>query len=260
MRILVTGGTGVLGRELVREADGGYTVRVMSRRDPKTNPWPHLEWAQADLRTGRGLQAAVTDVQTIIHAATSPLLHPNAVDVEGTRRLLEQARAVGVAHFVYISIVGVDQIPFPYYKRKYQAERLVREAGIPWSILRVTQFHTLIDQFLQPLTWLPMVLFPTDFKSQPIDPGVVAERVCKAVVADPAGYLPNLGGPKVHTFGEMAQVWMAARGLRRRLIRLHIPGKAAQGFRLGLNTCPEHKDGRITWADWLQRKYGHLRP
>ncbi|MEW6324428.1 MAG: NAD(P)H-binding protein [Nitrospirota bacterium] len=263
MRILVTGGTGALGRELVPKLlAGGHWVRVLSRHDPQQNPWPAAEWAQADLRADGGLTRAVWDVQVIVHAATSPFLFTNAVDVEGTRRLLGAARAAGVAHVLYVSIVGVDRIPFPYYRRKLRAEQLVRASGLPWSIARLTQFHALIDRVLAPLEWLPAALLPLDFQVQPIAPEDAARQICDGLAAGPAGLLPDTGGPEVHSIDAMARMWLHARRMRlharrmrRLLLRLPVPGRAAEGFRRGLNTCPERRVGRITWAQWVRRRY-----
>ena len=114
-RILVTGGNGVLGRQIVAKLSARYTVRVMSRR-PARAAVSMVEWAQADLETGDGLKAALADVSAIIHAASNPFKHSRQVDVNGTRRLMEQARTAKIAHVIYISIVGIDRIPYPYYQ------------------------------------------------------------------------------------------------------------------------------------------------
>src|SRR3990172_12933053 len=150
-RVLITGGTGVLGSEVAsRLAPAGYTVRVMSRRAAPAEG-ARTEWAQAQIETGEGLAEAVAGVDVIVHAASSPFRRTREVDVEGTRRLLEVARAAGVAHFVYISIVGIDRIPLPHYKAKLAAERLIEESAVPYSILRAPQFFTLMDDFLRNL-------------------------------------------------------------------------------------------------------------
>src|SRR3990172_11470166 len=110
-RVLITGGTGVLGRELApRLAQAGYTVRVMSRRAARAEG-VQTEWAQAQIETGEGLAGAVAGVDAIVHCASRPFRRTRGVDVEGTRRLLEAAKAASVSHFVYISIVGIDRIP-----------------------------------------------------------------------------------------------------------------------------------------------------
>ncbi|MGH2593675.1 MAG: SDR family oxidoreductase [Anaerolineae bacterium] len=256
-RILVTGGTGVLGRQLVTKLDqAGYTVRVMSRRSQPATRRPGVEWAQADLATGQGLVEAVSGVSVILHAATSPSERTRQIDVDGTRRLLEQARSAGASHFIYVSIVGIERIPHPYYQHKAAVEALVEGAGLPWSILRATQFHDLIDGFLQPVMRFPLMFGPTDFQFQPVDAGEVAEAVCRCAAAGPSGRLTDMGGPEVLRGGEMARAWLKARGMRRPIIHLPLPGKIAHGFRNGYNTCPQHRQGRVTWEEWLQKKYG----
>ena len=253
--ILVTGGVGGLGRELTpRLQQAGHTVRVMSRQARPANLSANLEWAQADIETGAGLGEAVSGVEAIIHAATNPA-RPQQVDVTGTRRLLEAARNIDIRHMVYVSIVGIDRIPFFYYKAKVAAEAEVRGGGIPYTILRATQFHSFIDMLLQTLGRWPLPFVLTGFKSQPIETGEVAARLCALVNHEPAGLLPDLGGPEVLTADEMAEAWLRAQSRSRKLVRLPLPGAAAHGFRNGYNTCPDHRDGKITWAEWVKRKY-----
>jgi len=256
-RVLVTGGTGGLGRQVVPELiEAGCTVRIMSRRPQPTSLQPHTEWTQADLETGQGIPEAVSGSDVIVHAATSVVRHTRQVDVDGTRLLLEKARAAGVSHVIYISIVGIDRIPFPYYRYKLAAEEVIKSAGIPWSILRATQFHSLLDLFLRASTRVPLVApLSTDLKFQPIATSEVAGRLREIATAGPVGRLPDIGGPQVHTFGELAHTWLNIRGMHRAVIPLPLPGKVAQGFRHGYNTCPEHALGKITWAEWVRCKY-----
>jgi uncharacterized protein YbjT (DUF2867 family) len=253
-RVLVTGGAGGFGRALVpRLSSRGYTVRIMSR-----HPAPAgitAEWSQADIESGAGLTAALAGVDVIVHAASSPAKHTQQIDVEGTRRLLQAARAAEVAHIAYISIVGIDRIPYAYYRHKLAAEALVADSRLPWSILRATQFHTLIDSLLRRADRLPLLLLPTDLRFQPIDVGEAAERMAEVVAAGPACHLPDIGGPEVLTLGALAREWMQARGRQRRIMYLPKPGAFAAALRQGRNTCPDQRYGRITWADWLRRTY-----
>jgi uncharacterized protein YbjT (DUF2867 family) len=263
-RVLVTGGTGGLGREVVGKlAVAGYTVRVMSRRPRPDAQDSAVEWARADLTSGDGLREAVADVHTIVHTATnSPLSGTKLtdawfgrVDIDGTKRLLDHAREAGVVHVVYISIVGIDRVPFIYYRQKLQAEAFVQASGIPWSILRATQFHSLIDAMLRRAIRLPIALLPTDFQFQPVDTHEVADRLAESVAVGPGGRLPDLGGPQAHTLGGMAKVWMTARGLSKRVVRLPLPGKFATALRRGALLCPGGERGAITWAEWVEETY-----
>ncbi len=256
-RVLITGGSGGLGRELVpRFLDAGYTVRVSSRRPAPPDVDAGLEWAQAGLETGEGLAEAVAGADLIVHAATSPFRRTQQVDVEGTRRLLEAAKAANTPHFFYISIVGVDRVPLPYYRAKLAAEKLIEESGVSWSTLRATQFHTLIDRFLRTLVRLPIALIPKDLRFQPVDTGEVAERMVAAAAQGPSGRLPDFGGPEAHTSGELARAWLKARGKRAALVHLPLFGKAAAAFRRGDLCTLDHAEGTITWAGWLARTYG----
>lgn len=239
--VLVTGGAGRLGRKVVKELTAtGYRERIMSRKPQPANLLSATEWAQADLETGQGIADAVTGIDVVVHAASSPFKHTRQIDIDGTRLLLEQARAAGVAHVIYISIVGIDRIPYSYYHAKLAAEELVKNNGIPWSLLRATQFHYLVDLFFQAATKLPVVtLLPTELQCRSIAESEVANRLCELVAAGPRGRLADLGGPEELTAGEMMDSWLKLRGMHRRVLPLHIPGKVAQGFRCGYNTCPD---------------------
>jgi len=270
-RVLVTGGTGGLGREVVHKLlKSGYTVRVMSRQSQAASQWPEVEWIQADLATGVGLHEAVASVDTIIHAATdagvsqenatlntflrkSLLRHDSSVDVQGTKLLLEQAHASGVAHCIYISIVGIEHIPFAYYRHKLAAEAVVRESGVPWSIVRATQFHSLIDTFIRTAAKWPVLTLATDFQFQPVDPSEVASYLCACVTQGPGERHPNFGGPEALTLGNMARIWLDVYRSKQRIMHLPLPGKTARTLRQGGLTCPSEKRGTITWAEWLQR-------
>jgi len=153
MNVLVTGGTGALGRDLVVALrSAGYRTRVMSRR-----PGTGADWAQGDLATGKGLDAAVADMEAVVHAgsAAAQPWRLRATDVHGTRRMLEAANRAHVKHFVYVSIVGMEGIAYPYYRAKLAAEAIVAEDIVPWSTLRATQFHTLMEIFLGAFSRLP---------------------------------------------------------------------------------------------------------
>ncbi|HEX6368106.1 MAG TPA: NAD(P)H-binding protein [Longimicrobium sp.] len=259
MKILLTGGTGGLGRETVRAAEAaGHSVRIASRRARPHDAPSAREWARMDVETGDGVREALEGVDAIIHAASDPRRHA-VVDVEGTRRLAQAARAAGTAHLVYVSIVGVDEIPFAYYRSKLAAEQLLAASGAPHSILRATQFHSFVDTMTAGAARVPLLFpLPTTFRFQSVDTGEAAERLVRAVHDGPGGRLPDFGGPQVLTWGQMAAAWKAARGIRKPTVHLPLPGALAAAFRAGKNTLRDGGDrGTITWEDWLR---DHARP
>jgi uncharacterized protein YbjT (DUF2867 family) len=253
MKILLTGGTGGLGRELVRAAEAaGHTVRVGSRGAAPADLPAGREWARMDVASGEGVREALAGADAVIHAASDPKHHA-AVDVQGTRRLIEAAREAGNGHFVYVSIVGIDQVPFAYYRSKLRAERIVAESGVPYSLLRATQFHSLVDGLLSGLARVPLVMpVPTKFRVQSVDTSETAERLVRAVREGPGGRLPDFGGPRVQTFGEMAPPWKAARGVSKRTVHLPLPGALAAAFRAGRTTLTDGDRGTVTWEAWLR--------
>lgn len=254
MKILLTGGTGGLGREIVRTAEAaGHTVRIASRRARPADAPAHREWARMDVETGEGVAEALAGADAVVHAASDPRRHA-VVDVEGTRRLAHAAREAGTPHLVYVSIVGVDQIPFPYYRSKAEAEAIVASSGVPHSILRITQFHSFIDTMLAGVARAPLVMpLPTSFRFQSCATSEAAERLVRAVETGPCGRLRDFGGPEVLTFREMAVAWKAARGVRKPVLPLFVPGGLGAAFRAGRNTLRDGGEhGSIRWADWLR--------
>jgi uncharacterized protein YbjT (DUF2867 family) len=255
MKILVTGGTGVLGREIVEAAEAaGHTVRVGSRGPRRTGVPAAREWAVMDLASGSGMDEAVAGVDVVVHAASDPK-SSQASDVDGTRALVEACRRRGVAHFAYVSIVGIGRIPVRYYQHKLAAEEIVSAGGVPFSILRATQFHPFLDQLLTAAARVPLVMpLPAGFQIQSVDVAEVARRLLRCVDEGPGGRLPDFGGPEAMTLREAARLWRDARGVTKPLLSLPLPGRAAAALRSGANTVPDGEHGTIRWRDWLDRR------
>jgi uncharacterized protein YbjT (DUF2867 family) len=253
--ILITGGTGDLGSKLVeRFLARGATVRVLSRRARPADAT--TDWAEGDMETGEGLAEAVKGADLVVHAATGGGTRAKA-DVPGTRHLLAACKEAGTPHFFYISIVGIEKVPLGYYKAKLECERLIEASGVPWSNLRATQFHLLMDGFLRLFSRVPLILpLPKAFKFQPIETGEVADRMVADAAKGPTGRLPDIGGPEVLTFGEMAKAWHGARGKGRPIVNVPLMGGVARGYKAGYNCAPAHADGKMTWAEWLAQRYG----
>jgi uncharacterized protein YbjT (DUF2867 family) len=254
LNVLVTGGTGTLGRHVVMLLrQSGHRARILSR-----NPRGHVDAVRGDLATGANLAKAVDGMDAIVHAASAARepLKINAVDVEGTRRLIAAARAAGVRHLVYVSIVGVDRVRYRYYAAKLRAENVVREDAVPWSVLRATQFHGFVAAMLRTFARLPAVVaVPVRWHLQPVDAGEVARRVVDAALGEPSRLVSEFGGPEVCELGQLAQMWMVARHDRRRLVNLPLPLRANAEVEAGNLTCPDHRDGAVTFQQFLDETY-----
>ncbi|MEV0697620.1 NAD(P)H-binding protein [Saccharopolyspora sp. NPDC050389] len=244
--ILVTGGTGTLGRAVVRRLlDAGHEVRVLSR-GPRPGNVQH-GWATGDLRTGAGIDAATSEVDAIVHCATTL----GRKDVAATQRLIDAARRNGVPHLVYISIVGVDRVPLPYYRAKLEAEERVTKSGLPWTILRTTQFHDLIVRITSAQRRSPVVATLAGASFQPIDVRDVAERLAELAAGEPAGRVADMGGPEVRSHRDLARAYLNSTGRRRILLPVRLPVAAFDGYRRGGHLAPDHAVGRITFDDFL---------
>ena len=249
-RILVTGGTGTLGRKVVRRStSGGQVVRVLSRRPRPAGQPEEIEWAVGDLGSGAGIDAAVGDVDTIIHCASD--YRRAKENLHGTRRFLQAARRADVAHLVYISIVGIDRVPLGYYQVKLAEERLIEQSGLGWTIQRTTRFHDLIFLLLTVAARLPVMVIPAGVSDQPVDTGELATRLVELAAAPPVGRAADLGGPQIRTFRELAQAYLRASGKRRLLLPVGLPGAVFRGYRQGGHLTPEHAEGRRTFEDYL---------
>jgi uncharacterized protein YbjT (DUF2867 family) len=239
--ILVTGATGTLGRPTVqRLKDAGHDVRSLSRKSG-----PGI--VTGDLLTGEGIDEALAGIDTVLHLATGG---GGKKDVVAARILLDAAARARISHLVFISIVGVDRIPFPYYRGKLEVEKLTAASGVPFTILRATQFHDLIAGVFTAQRFLP-VIFTPDFLVQPIAASEVAVRLTELAGSDPAGRVADIGGPEQRNGRSLARAWAQANGSRRPAVPLRLPGKAFASFAAGDAVVPGPGYGRVTFEDQL---------
>jgi uncharacterized protein YbjT (DUF2867 family) len=250
----VTGGTGTLGRQVVRRLlERGRAVRVLSRRPRPADDREPYEWATGDLEKGSGIEEAVTGAAVIVHCATAA----GRGDVAATRRLADAARrSGGRPHLVYVSIVGVDRVPLPYYRAKLAAERVVEESGLPWTVLRATQFHDLIAGTVDAQRRLPVAVAFAGVRFQPVDTAEVAGRLVELAAGEPAGRVPDMGGPQVRDHAELTRATLRARGRRRPVLPLRLPGKIFRGYRAGGHLAPGREVGRVTYDEYLAARTG----
>ncbi|MGI8554335.1 MAG: SDR family oxidoreductase [Dehalococcoidia bacterium] len=252
--ILVTGGTGTLGRLVVaRLRDAGCDVRVLSRRSREGSEG--IEFVTGDLAKGEGIEAAAEGTEIIVHCAGS-----SKGDEDKARHLVRAASLAGARHLVYISVVGADKIPvasgidramFGYFGSKLAAERAVAGSGLPWTTLRATQFHDLILMTARQMARLPVIPVPAGIRFQPVETEEVAARLVELALGPPAGLVPDMGGPRVYEMAALLRGYLRARRKHRPIVPVRLPGKAARAFRAGANLAPGGAVGRRTWEDFL---------
>ncbi|MER7752934.1 NAD(P)H-binding protein [Kitasatospora sp. NPDC097643] len=249
--VLVTGATGTLGREVVRELVArGVAVRGLSRR--ARGGGDGVEWVVGDLVTGAGVAEAVAGVEVVVDCATTV----GKKDVVAVRTLVAAAERAGVRHLVYVSIVGIDRVPLSYYRVKVACEELVRGSGLGWTVLRATQFHDLLLKVFDVSARLPVFPVLSGARFQPVDVRDVAARVAELAGEEPAGYAPEVGGPRVWAYRELVAAYLRAAGRRRVRVPLRLPGAVGRGLRAGGNLAPERAVGRRTFEEALAARFG----
>lgn len=252
--ILVTGGTGTLGRLVIpRLQEAGHAVRVVSRQSRSAQDG--VELMSGDLATGEGVEAAVDGVDVVVHLAGTA-----KGDEDKARRLVAAAKRTGTRHLVYISVVGADRVPvvsgvdramFGYFASKLGAERVVAESGVPWTTLRATQFHELMLTTVEKMARLPVIPVPARVRFQPVAGDEVAARLVELALDAPAGLVTDIAGPRVYGMDELVRGYLKARGKHRLMLPIHLPGKAASALREGANLATGPGVGRRTWEDFL---------
>ena len=255
--ILVTGGTGRLGRHVVsRLRDDGRDVRVLGRHSHLAADG--VEFISADLATGEGIEPALRGVDTIVHCAGSA-----RGDEDKARNLVRAALRTGAPHLVYISVVGADRIPvvssvdrmmFGYFASKLAAERVLAESGLPWTTLRATQFYDLFLTVAEQMTKLPVMPVPAGFRFQPIDEREVAGRLVELALDAPAGLVPEMGGPRIYDVADLLRAYLQTTGKHRMMVPVPIPGDSARAIRAGANLAPDRAVGRQTWEEFLEER------
>jgi uncharacterized protein YbjT (DUF2867 family) len=244
MTILLTGGTGRLGRHVAETLQSrSLDFRILSRR-------PGDGHVVADLATGDGLADALDGIDTVVHLATS-----RRKDIGQTRRLLDAMAGAAdggtPAHLIFVSIVGVDRIPFAYYRDKVASEQAIEASGVPFTTIRVTQFHGFVTEALDAQRHLPVTL-GLPVSAQTIHMPDVAERLADLVQSAPSGRVADLGGPEQLTFRQYAQLWQAKHGIKRPIWALHLPGRTVAAFRAGHHMSGLPGAGRVTYREYLE--------
>jgi uncharacterized protein YbjT (DUF2867 family) len=251
--ILLTGGTGTLGRHVLPLLQGaGHDVRVLSRRSQP--PADGVEHVRGDLTTGAGVDDAVRGVATVLHCAGD-----GRHDEQTTRTLVTAATSAGVSHLVLISVVGVDRMPvvgvtgramFGYFAAKRAAEAVVAGSDLPWTTLRATQFHDLVLTVVRALAKPPVALCPTG-RFQPVETAEVAERLVTLADGSPSGLVTDLAGPREHQLPDLLRGYLRASGRHRRVVPVRLPGPGGRAVRDGALLGSDADLGTRGWEDFL---------
>ncbi|MCS4168495.1 SDR family oxidoreductase [Sphingobacterium sp. BIGb0116] len=243
-KILITGGTGNLGKSLVsvlEENNVQYTIASRQNRAKKQNV------VVMDLLENKGIKEAVSGKEIIFHLATDLKR-----DTEATQNLLDAIDPDSKVHLIYISVVGTDKVPFAYYRQKLASEEAVKRSGIPYTILRATQFHEFIDQILSTFLKYPIGLLPKRILLQPIETAIVAEKLYRLSLDGASNKTYEIGGAEVHTLEELAKQWLIKKNKKRFVFNLPIWGTLGKTFRNGSMNTQNSKKESSSWREWLK--------
>ena len=197
MKITVVGATGLIGTKVVERLNADGNDVVAASRS-----------SGVDVLTGEGLADALAGADALVDVTNSPSFEAGPVMgffTTSATNLVDAAGRAGVAHYVALSIVGVDGLPdSAYFRAKVAQEKIIAESGIPYSIVRATQFAEFTDEIVESMTVANEVRVP-DALIQPIPADQVASAVGRAAVAKPLNGSVNIGGPYQITFEQMAR-------------------------------------------------------
>jgi uncharacterized protein YbjT (DUF2867 family) len=246
MKIVVIGGTGLIGSKTVPMLrQGGHAVVAAS---PKTG---------VNTITGEGLNEAMAGTQVVIDLANSPSFEDKAVleffQTSG-RHLLAAEAAAGVRHHVALSIVGTDRMPDNgYFRAKVAQEKLIESSGIPYTIIRSTQFLEFLGGIAASSADGNMVrISPGLF--QPIAADDVAAIVAEVALAAPRNGIVEIAGPERAPFNDIVARYLQAVGDPRAVVR--DPEARYYGGRVeehSLVPLGDARLGRIGFDEWLRR-------
>src|SRR5262245_42641031 len=245
MKIVVIGGTGLIGSKVVAKLKQKGHEAIAATPNTGVNTI-----------TGEGLKAALTGTQVVIDLANSPSFEDKAVleffETSG-RNLLAAEAAAGVRHHVALSIVGTDRSDNGYFRAKVAQEKLIRASGIPYTIIRSTQFMEFLRGIADSSTDGNKVRIAPGLL-QPIAADDVAANVADVALAPPRNGIVEIAGPERAPFNEIVARYLKAVGDPREVVRdpeaRYFGGRVEERSLVPLG---ETRLGRIGLDEWLRR-------
>ncbi|MET8558626.1 NAD(P)H-binding protein [Streptomyces sp. NPDC004959] len=207
MKVGVIGGTGRVGSRLIAHLRAGGHQGVALVRS-----------AGVDVVTGEGLREGLEGCEVCVDVSTPPAFDESSLRFQeaAMAHMVEAGRAAGVGHFVVLSIVGCDDVPqVPYYAAKAYQEQALADSGVPWSVLRATQFHEFIPDVMDWTTERGVVRLPPT-PLQPVAAADVVNVLVDVVLGPPTRARANLAGPESLALDDLA----------RHVLALHPDGRA----------------------------------
>ncbi len=264
--ILVTGGTGFIGKSLIRSLTGaGWPVRMLIRPSPKSPDLPTgvpVEVAVSSLSDERGLRAAMVGVDTVYHLAgverRGAYADMSAVDIQGTRAVVEAAIDAGVDRFFTVSHLGADRASaYPVLKAKAISEEFIRRSGLEYTILRSgivfgpkDGFTTSLAQIISALPFI--FLIPGDGSTllQPLWVEDLVTCLTWALDDDESrNQIYEIGGPEYLTIKDVVNMVMTVSGLHRRVLPVRPP--YLRGITVLLESIFPGLPVSVYWIDYL---------
>ncbi|RSM53181.1 LysR family transcriptional regulator [Amycolatopsis sp. WAC 01376] len=243
MKFAIIGGTGLIGSQVVRNLNEAGHEAV-----------PHSPSTGVDLLTGQGLDAALDGADVVVNLTNSPTFDDASPAFFRTSmdNLVAAAKKAGTGHFVILSIVGVDQVPeLDYYRAKTLQEDILENSGVPYSIVRATQFMEFVDAVLSWTADDTTVRLPST-PIQPIAAADVAAAVTEVSAGKPLNGTLDVGGPDVYPLDELGRITLSAKGDTRSVTVDETAGMFAAVKGDVLTTKDGARIAETRYLDWLK--------
>ncbi|GAA4028443.1 NAD(P)H-binding protein [Arthrobacter methylotrophus] len=256
--VCVAGGTGQVGREVVRLAlDAGLDVTVLSRRPPSgTSPAHHdgARYFQADVTTSTGLAEALQGADVVIDCLEGQTGKARKNFADGGAQLLAAATRAGVRKAVLLSIINCDKSNAAFYVSKADKERVYERSALETVVVRATQFHSLVTAVFQAGAKIRLIPVFRGARFQTISPSDVAAELLAEALGETSAErhrTRTIGGPDIRSMRELAETWRKLTGHPGWIVELPLPGSMGKYLRNGLNLASSQRTGTDTFESWF---------